>query len=195
MSEFDDYLTVRTPQTILSKKLIKYSILDVLSQAESLQKELDYYKNIYKIPLTSTGKLRLEVKEWNKDNTTAITRDSHAIPDIIDYEKMLDCFQGGDTHANCLYTDEVLYNIDSFDRRSSYPAVMVTKKFPCEKFSTEIPRTWHKYYKSDKYCFIGKFAFYDIQYNKDLMPYIKSSKCVILKNVDTITAGCGKLSI
>ena len=46
MSEFDDYLTARTPQTKLSKTLIKYSILDVLSQAESLQKELDYYKNI-----------------------------------------------------------------------------------------------------------------------------------------------------
>lgn len=181
MSEFDDYLTVRTPRMELSKTLIKYSILDVLSQAESLQKELDFYKNIYKIPLTSTGKLRLEVKEWNKDNTTATTRDSHAIPDIIDYEKMLDCFQGGDTHANCLYVEEVLYNIDSFDRRSSYPAVMITKKFPCEKFSLEIPRTWKKYYKSDKYCFIGKFAFFDVQYNKQLMPYIKSSKCSLLK--------------
>jgi hypothetical protein len=181
MIDFDDYLTVRTPQTKLSKTLIKYSVLDVLSQAESLQKELDFYKNIYKIPLTSTGKLRLEVKEWNENNTTATTRDSHAIPDSKQYEKMLDCFEGGDTHANCLYVDEELYDIDSFDRRSSYPAVMVTKKFPCEKFSTEIPRHWRKYYKSDKYCFIGKFVFFDIHYKKKLMPYIKSSKCSLLK--------------
>ena len=181
MSEFDDYLTVRTPKTKLSKKIIKYSVLDVLSLSESLQKELDFYKNIYKIPITSTGKLRLEVKEWNENNTTATNRDSHAIPDAEQYEKMLDCFQGGDTHANCLYVNEDLCDIDSFDRRSSYPAVMVTKKFPCEKFSTEIPRQWRKYYKSDKYCFIGKFAFFDIHYKKNLMPYIKSSKCKLLE--------------
>ena len=42
--------------------------------------------------------------------------------------------QVGYAHANWIYADKILKNIDSFDETSAYPYVMVTHKFPSTKF-------------------------------------------------------------
>lgn len=34
------------------------------------------------------------------------------------------------SHANAVYTDEVLPDVDSYDFTSSYPTVMVAEQFP-----------------------------------------------------------------
>ena len=41
---------------------------------------------------------------------------------------------GGYTHANWIYTDEIIKNVDSFDETSAYPYVLVTCKFPSSEF-------------------------------------------------------------
>ena len=47
-----------------------------------------------------------------------------------EYEELKRAFQGGFTHANAFYTTSVLHGIASYDFTSSYPAVMLSEKFP-----------------------------------------------------------------
>lgn len=41
---------------------------------------------------------------------------------------------GGYTHANWIYTGEIISNVDSWDFTSSYPYVLVTCKYPATEF-------------------------------------------------------------
>ena len=42
-------------------------------------------------------------------------------------------FMGGFTHSNVRYNAITLNNVDSYDFNSSYPAVMVSEKFPLSR--------------------------------------------------------------
>lgn len=173
--DFDDYLKVRTPKSNIDD-VIEYAVLDTLSLAESLQKELDFYKNIYKIPLTSTGKLRREVKEYNKNNTKALSRDKTCfIMDVNFLKILLKTFQGGDTHANIQYVNIECNNVDSFDIKSSYPAQMIFQKYPCTPFHFEKIENYLDYINNENFCSIGLYAFSGVSFN-GIIPYLKSSK-------------------
>ena len=50
------------------------------------------------------------------------------------YNMLIKAFAGGYTHANWIYADTILNNIDSYDFTSSYPYIMVTHKFPSSEF-------------------------------------------------------------
>ena len=182
-----DYKLLRGPRTPLTEKELGYIRHDVTSLNAIIKEKMEFEGNdLSQVPYTNTGYVRRETRNkcYNRKykNEYVKLMNELIIPDLECYNILKEGFAGGFTHASYLWVGrDIKGKIDSFDFTSSYPAVMVTKKFPCEKFSLEIPRTWKKYYKSEKYCFIGKFAFYDIQYNKKLMPYIKSSKCMLLK--------------
>lgn len=178
--EFDDYLKVRTPKSNIDD-VLEYAVLDTLSLAESLQKELDFYKNIYKIPLTSTGKLRREVKEYNKNNTRALSRDKTCFVTDVNFLKiLLKTFQGGDTHANIQYVNIECNDVDSFDIKSSYPAQMILQKYPCTPFHLEKTENYLDYINNENFCSIGLYAFSGVNFN-GIIPYLKSSKSEILQ--------------
>lgn len=177
--DFDDYLKVRTPKCNIDD-VLEYAVLDTLSLAESLQKELDFYKNIYKIPLTSTGKLRREVKEYNKNNTKALSRDKTCFVTDVNFLKiLLKTFQGGDTHANIQYVNIECNNVDSFDIKSSYPAQMILQKYPCTPFHFEKSENYMDYINNENFCSIGLYAFSGLKFN-GIIPYLKSSKSEVL---------------
>lgn len=50
-----------------------------------------------------------------------------------EYSQLKRAFQGGFTHANANYVNHILEKVGSHDFGSSYPAVMVTEKFPMSK--------------------------------------------------------------
>lgn len=179
ITSFSDYNEVRTPSTDISD-VLEYACFDTLSLAEYIERERKYYKYIYKIPLTSTGKLRRAVKEANTGNVKAYNRDKASVPSLEMYEILLKVFQGGDCHANSLYVGDDVEDVDSFDRRSSYPAVMISKKYPCEPFFEENPNDWEEYLNNSEYCSIGLYEFTEINFKK-ILPYIKSSKCEVIK--------------
>ena len=191
-TDYDDYLVARTPDTELDEETLDYACLDTASLAEALSIELKYYGYIWKIPLTSTGKLRTEVAD-KLHGTDAPKRDTHCIPTVDMYHIMQLAFQGGDTHANVVYVDDVLENIHSFDRQSSYPAVMLFKKYPSTPFTADSPENWQSVMNSDTQCSIGLYTFFDVKV-RGYIPYFKMYKCVTLGGLtEGVTADNGRV--
>ena len=130
-----DYTKIRTSLTKLTKKELKYCENDCLVVYYYVRYELEQYETVEKIPLTSTGHVRRELKRLTSKDygyKRIVSRAVNTDPHI--YNLLIQAFMGGYTHANWLYTDEIIKNVDSWDFTSSYPYVMVTHKFPATKF-------------------------------------------------------------
>lgn len=174
-----DYTLIRTPNTEITTQEMKYCENDCLVIYYYIQRELETYERVDKIPLTSTGHVRRELKErisedWNYKNKVkkAINTDPHI------YNLLQDAFAGGYTHANWIYTDEIIKNVDSWDFTSSYPYILVTHQFP----STEFKRCYIKDVKnmSKRFAYILVVKFKNIKckyYNN----FISQSKCRNIK--------------
>ena len=142
----DYYLPVRTPETPLKQEEIDYSINDVVCMVYGIQKYRDKYGSLANIPMTQTGEVRRKcmaevaekVKSWS-DRCRQVTA-SYTFDLFIDIYK---CFAGGWTHANAFYTKKLVKNVKCFDFRSSYPAVMCSRKFPVGEWTecTDAERT------------------------------------------------------
>lgn len=130
-----DYTKIRNDKTILTSEELKYCENDCLVVYYYIKEELKTYERVDKIPLTSTGHVRKEFKELiQKDYSykNKIKKATNTDPHV--YNLLQDCFAGGYTHANWIYTDEIIKNVDSFDFTSSYPYVLVTHKYPSTEF-------------------------------------------------------------
>lgn len=123
-----DYNIIRHNKTKLNKKELKYCENDCLVVYEYIKRELEKYKKIKKIPLTYTGHVRKELKnkifmnfKYKHKVKKSINIDGHF------FDLMQRSFSGGYTHANYVYADEIIKEVDSFDETSAYPYVMVTR--------------------------------------------------------------------
>lgn len=134
-----DYKILRFQDSDLSIQELAYCFNDVLILSDFFH----YYikpqfidKNI-KLPLTSTGILRNELKVmFNKINILYKNKYkneiSKAFPTLEEYQIMMEwLFRGGYVHSAPGLTDEVLlYTLGSFDFKSAYPAVMLQELYP-----------------------------------------------------------------
>ncbi len=130
-----DYDKLRNPFTVLDDKELSYCENDCLVVYKYIIKELDTYKELKNLPLTSTGHVRKDLKRrvlYNRYYTSVVSKAVNIDPHI--YNLLVDAFAGGYTHGNYYYVDEILEALESYDYTSSYPYVMVTHKFPMTKF-------------------------------------------------------------
>lgn len=130
-----DYFELRTSITPLTEEEFGYCENDCLVLYEYIKKELLTYKTVWKLPLTMTGKVRRELQDLLMKNYSYRNRVRKAInvkPSV--YNRLLEAFMGGYTHANYIYSDEVIEDVDSYDEASAYPYVMVTRRFPMTQF-------------------------------------------------------------
>ena len=170
-----DYSKLRTPATAMTDAELGYCEHDCLVVYEYIKMELLKYKSVNRIPMTSTGKVRKELQSlvMRDYEYRRITRGSINIKPSV-YNMLVDAFAGGYTHANFMYTDEVIPNVDSYDETSAYPYVMVTSKFPMSEFK-------ECHIKSvddmiEKYAYLLKVTFHNLKckyYNN----FISASKC------------------
>lgn len=170
-----DYSKLRTPATKMTETELGYCEHDCLVVYEYIKMELLKYKSVNRIPMTSTGKVRKELQSLvMKDNEyRRITRGSINIKPSV-YNMLVDAFAGGYTHANYMYTDEVISNVDSYDETSAYPYVMVTSKFPMSEFKECHIKTVDD--MIEKYAYLLKVTFHNLKckyYNN----FISASKC------------------
>ena len=124
-----DYSKVRYPWTELTPRELEYCANDVIGLVEALTAEMTFdHDDLYSIPLTSTGYVRRDIKKALERKQDWIQR---LIPDIGTYVLLREAFRGGDTHASRFYAGKILPGpIRSVDRSSSYPDVMLNRRYP-----------------------------------------------------------------
>lgn len=135
-----DYSKKRFPWTPLSDSELAYCVHDVqgLVEAVNLQMARDG-DNLQTIPLTSTGYVRRNAKRALKKGKEHHGFVYSIAPDIEIYTALREAFRGGNTHANRYYADDVIENVHSADRSSSYPAVMCNCEYPMSVFTPIMP--------------------------------------------------------
>lgn len=126
-----DYSLIRTPNTPLSEKELKYCENDIRVCLSYIQEKIEQDGDITRIPITNTGYVRQYCrrqcrKHWARYR--ALMRELTISPG--EYEQLKRGFQGGFTHANAHYVRKVLSNVGSYDLTSAYPSVMLLEKFP-----------------------------------------------------------------
>ena len=174
-----DYSKIRHSKTPLTEQELAYCENDILVIYYYIKFELETYERIDKIPFTSTGHIRKEFKEKTRKNYSYKARVKKAInTDPHVYNLLVQAFMGGYTHANYIYADEVLKNIDSYDETSAYPYVMVTHKFPSTKFKKCDIKSRKDMIRD--YAYLLHIKFYNVK-SKLYNNFISSSKCINLK--------------
>lgn len=131
-----DYTKIRYPWTELTDFELDYATTDVKSLVSAVKKLLEINNDtLATLPLTSTGFVRREcknrMKTYNKEKLESLKIN------IEEWQILREAFRGGDTHANRYLSSEILDNVFSFDRSSSYPDVIVNCEFPMSKFDRD----------------------------------------------------------
>lgn len=182
-----NYDIIRYPWTPLSDEEIAYQAYDVLSVVEGIQMEL--YKDgdtLYKIPLTSTGYVRRDVKRAMKKISHRLMYQLHMEENV--YHMLKRVFRGGDTHANRYFANRKLYSVHSWDRSSSYPDVMLNKLFPMSKFLPDpyirtMDDVIEDIFTRERACLCDIAIYHYKQADRyNGFPYLSLSKC---RNVST----------
>lgn len=128
-----NYSIVRYPWTPLTEYEWAYCINDVIGLSECLDLELSMGRfNVATIPLTSTGFVRRDLK--CAMHTLAYTMVRNMQPTYDTYLMLRQAFRGGDVHANRYYANQVVKDVHSYDRSSSYPDVLCNCVFPMSAF-------------------------------------------------------------
>ena len=169
-----DYALMRHSETPVTKRELSYCINDVQVLTDFFYKYLvpEYLEKGKKIPLTSTGIVRCDIKEeFNsldkdiKKRLQSRLRNAQPTEDIYKLWRNY-LFRGGLVHAstiacNYLWEDE----FGSYDLKSAHPGQMLAKKFPW-KYNKRNKSQWPHVLdqaRSGDYGFFGIFKFYNIR--------------------------------
>ena len=140
-----DYKLYRLPETPLTDKELAYCNNDVEIILYYINEQIQQYSDITKIPMTNTGRVRRFVRDkcyhtsktHKNDSRGKNQRYNELMQELVltkdEYIMLKRCFMGGFTHASMLHSGELLENVSSIDFTSSYPAVMLSEKFPMSK--------------------------------------------------------------
>ena len=180
-----DYAKTRYPWTELTDRELEYCVNDVRGLVEAIKAEMQRDNdNLYTVPMTSTGYVRRDAKKvMNAHGIKADVIDSQ--PDIDLYMALRDAFRGGDTHASRFYAGAVVENVESYDRSSSYPDVIVNCQYPITPFyhvgETSLKDV--KYYMKKGRALVMRIAMYNVRLRDKYspVPYIpraKTQSCV-----------------
>ena len=191
-----DYKLYRLPETPLTDKELAYCNNDVEIILYYINEQIQQYGDITKIPMTNTGRVRKFVrdncyhssKNHHKESRGKRERYVKLMQELVltkdEYIMLKRCFMGGFTHASMLHTFKLLENVSSIDFTSSYPAVMLSEKFPMSKPKREdLKVTPFKELLANK----DKGLMFDIRFNNlrsklSFETYLSESKCVSIGN-------------
>ena len=159
---------------------LEYIEHDTLAGVECIQKTLDALgKKIYTAPYTSTGIVREEVRKKGKLNNARALFERIA-PTYEQYKKLEQLFHGGFTHGNRHLIEELIETlVQCYDFASSYPFVMLTEKYPMEKFHPFDDCRLSDILNSKDHAFMFKLILIKPRLKNDFvpMPVLQFSKC------------------
>lgn len=198
-----NYDVIRTSETPISNDELKYAIYDVLVVMAYIREKMDVDGNITRLQLTKTGYVRKYCRDsclyggksshkkngGDYCNYRQIMKELTLTPD--EYLQMKRAFAGGFTHANALYIDKVVENVDSFDFTSSYPYVMLSERFPMSRGRLLSAAQWRGKlgYYLQHYCCIFDVEFVNIRPRIWTENIISFSKCYKVSGKRVINNG------
>lgn len=132
-----DYEKLRNQHENFSAEELTYIEHDTLAGVECIDIMLSALKKqIWSLPYTATGIPREEVRKRGKENEAKALFDAICL-DYDQYKKQEKLFHGGYTHANRHLIDTLIEGlVQCYDFTSSYPFVLLTRKYAMEKFSS-----------------------------------------------------------
>lgn len=172
-----DYRKLRLPTTYLDDEEMGYSYCDVRGLVEAINGKL-IDDNLATIPLTSTGYVRRKARSAMRGDKECMKSFYELELDSELYAYCKQAVRGGNTHANAIWTGQVMSGVKSRDRKSSYPAVMIcSDRFPVTRFREVRPNI--------KYCsrkaVLMDITITGVSTKKCPVPYISFSKCGYVK--------------
>lgn len=173
-----DYSKIRTALTPLTNSEMAYCYNDVRGLCECIRSRMQD-DTLASIPMTSTGYVRRLYRNAMRQDPDHrfILQNGKLSPHL--YQMLRRAFRGGDCHANIRYAGQTLKKISSWDISSSYPAVLMTEKYPMGKWS----RVSRKYFVRHQeefadHAVLLSLRYEDIRYTAPYgNPYISESKC------------------
>lgn len=133
-----DYSKPRFWWTPLTDLELSYCVNDVLGLVEAITIEMEKDgDNLYTVPITSTGYVRRDIKQAMKKCNYKWLKSLY--PDYETYIMLREAFRGGNCHANRYFAGQVLANVGSIDRSSSYPETQCNLEFPITPFKHVSP--------------------------------------------------------
>lgn len=182
-----DYDLLRDQNTPLSEDELEYIEHDTLAGVECIDALMhQLHKRIHTMPYTATGIPREAVRKIAKKNrgrklfeSAALTFDQYRIAEMV--------YHGGYTHAN---RHEIGYinPAVAYDFASSYPFVMLSEKYPMEKFMRISDCSPEEVlHDSEDTAFMFRLVLVRPRLKNDLlpMPALQLSKCV--KTINAIS--------
>ena len=181
-----DYSLPRHSGTPLDASELDYCVNDVLTVTAYVRELIEQHGAINRLPLTNTGFVRNHIraaclytgKRRNAEYTGLM--EELRIRTMEEYSALRRAFSGGYTHANGLHVNDTLTGVSSQDFTSSYPAVMVSERFPMSRacvVDTCTRRQFEQYLT--KYCCIFDVEFTDLMARNTIHP-LSASRCLRL---------------
>lgn len=129
-----DYGKIRYPWTELDPQELEYCVNDVAGLVEAVNALMARDgDNLSTIPLTSTGYVRRDAKRVMKEGTH-YNEIRAMMPSYEVYVALREAFRGGNTHASRFMAGDIIQEVHSADRSSSYPAVLCNREYPVSQF-------------------------------------------------------------
>lgn len=190
-----NYTLMRNSLTPLTQKEYGYCENDVLV----LYDYINYLmkgngRKMKEIPYTQTGFVRKAMLNFVKEkkeyyNLRKLV--SRIAPELDLFLLLEDAFAGGITHASFkAVLTGIIDNVWSYDRRSSYPAVMCSCKYPMTKF-VKVSVNYTRYIHNPEFAFVARVTFKNLKAKYDMCTLSKH-KC---KNLVPLKDSEGKFMI
>lgn len=199
-----DYSLVRHWLTNLTEQEIWYNIHDNQVVCSYIQEKIENEGGINNIPLTNTGYVREYCREFC---FTQMQKDEKLVKKLkaryhermkslqivseCEYDQLRAAFGGGFTHTSPRWSGQIMYNCGSADLASSYPAVMVMKKFPMGRgtFIGKCDEADIRWLTNNNYCSIFTIKIHGLNQTFLDENYISQSHCSVLSKDAVINNG------
>ncbi len=174
-----DYDAIKTPTTPLTASETRYGSRDVEIVYKLVKRFKSEYTSLQRIPLTQTGRPRLEVKAIYKKDMGYHRKMARLLPSSVSEYAMLRAgFVGGWVHGNYYYNNiDLIDLVFGKDITSSYPYQMVSRLFPMSPWAEVPPESADFYIDNSDYLCMLKVTFYDVR-TRGYNDYLSISKVI-----------------
>lgn len=186
-----EYSLTRHHTTPMTEKELGYCENDIRVITAYITEQMAIYKDVTKIPMTNTGRVRSYVREecyynnknHKKSSSGKYMRYRKIMKDLTldmgTYKRLKNAFMGGFTHASNSHSGKLLEGVDSIDLSSSYPAVMVAEKFPMSRpRKVEVKSLEELKQLAKENCLLFNVKLEGLYNKLGHESYISESKCV-----------------